>query len=124
MLKYEISSLTLKLPGDLNELHSNENREFIRAFLETARWRYYPKISLEVGGNCLLPSPYAYYVSSHFFMIFGQKIGLEDPAFVSLVEQIEQLEKALLEHPLHKVCDLSHECLAIFCVDMWLLHIF
>lgn len=31
-------------------------------------------------------------------------MGIEDPEIVQLIRQIEELEKKLISHPLHKVC--------------------
>ena len=33
-----------------------------------------------------------------------QDMGIEDPEIVELVNQIEELERKLYAHPLHKVC--------------------
>lgn len=32
-------------------------------------------------------------------------MGIEDPEFVELANQIEELEQKMFSHPLHKVCE-------------------
>ena len=46
---------------------------------------------------------------------FWQDMGIEDPEFVELVNQIEELERKLFAHPLHKVCNVMPVLALIFC---------
>lgn len=47
---------------------------------------------------------YSYYFKDHIDL---QDMSIEDQEIVELVNQIEELEKKLYSHPLHKVCHAS-----------------
>lgn len=40
-------------------------------------------------------------------------MSIQDPEFIKLVDQIEELEQKLVAHPLHKVCTCPYYCLNV-----------
>lgn len=42
---------------------------------------------------------------SEIYVYFCQDMGVDEPEFVELASQIEELEQKLFTHPLHKVCE-------------------